>query len=105
MCICLITTPLNDLSFMQEEAEKLPLHDSVARSVHTYRIMLDKEDKWSSYLLQRSVNRRDPFLYVPAPDSGHKLLQLLQQLGISLKVVVVELHPVSQYIQDSRRET
>ena len=87
---------------MQEEAEKLPLHD---RNVHTYRIMLDKEDKWSSYLLQCSVNGRDPFLYVPAPDSGHKLLQLLQQLGISLKVVVVELHPVSQYIQDSRRET
>ena len=85
---------------MQEEAEKLPLYDSVAWSVYT-----DKEDKWSSYLLQRSMNGRDPFLYIPAPDSGHKLLQLLQQLGISLKVVVVEFHPVTQYIQDSRRET
>ena len=59
---------------------------------------------WVVYLLQCSVNGCEPLLHVLALDGGHKRLELLQQLWVPLKVIVVELHPVPHNIQDSVRQ-
>ena len=50
------------------------------------------------YLLECSVDGR---LHVSALHRFDKLLQILQQLWISLKVMIVKLNPVSQHIQHS----
>ncbi len=53
----------------------------------------------STYLLQRSVDGRNPLLHVFAFDRVNKVFELLQQQRFSLKVIVVELHPVTEDIE------
>ena len=47
------------------------------------------------YLLEGSVDGCDPLLHVSALHRFHEMLQVLQQLRVSLKVVVVKFNPVS----------
>ena len=50
---------------------------------------------------QSPVDGGHPFLHVPAFHITNKRLELYEQRGVSLKIIVVELHPVTKHIQHS----
>lgn len=53
------------------------------------------------HLFQRSVQGSNPFLHFLSLDSLNKGLKLSKQVIIPLKVIVVEIHPMSKYIKHS----
>ena len=55
------------------------------------------------FLPQSSVYGQHPLLHALGLHGAHKVPQLLQQLRVPLKVIVVELHPVPQHVEYSAR--